>query len=80
MTGEVVVTGGLGFLGSTFVRRAVSRGQPVVNVDVGTYAADERRLQSIRRATDSSQFRTEQMDVATNAFHRSSCTSRHTRM
>ena len=68
MSGGVVVTGGSGFLGSTFVRRAVSRGQPVVNVDVGTYAADERRLQSVRRSTDSSQFRTEQMDVATNAF------------
>ena len=68
MSGGVVVTGGSGFLGSTFVRRAVSRGQPVVNVDVGTYAADERRLQSVRRSTDSSQFRTEQVDVATNAF------------
>src|SRR4249920_248250 len=68
MSGGVVVTGGSGFLGSTFVRRAVSRGQSVVNVDAGTYAADERRLQSVRRSTDSSQFRTEQVDVATDAF------------
>jgi dTDP-glucose 4,6-dehydratase len=63
-----VVTGGSGFLGSTFVRRAVSGGQLVVNVDVGSYAADEGRLQSVRRSTDPSQFRTEQMDVATDAF------------
>ena len=68
MSGGVVVTGGSGFLGSTFIRRALSKGQPVVNVDAGTYAADERRLQSVRRSADSSQFRTEQLDVATNAF------------
>src|SRR4249919_3735954 len=68
MSEGVMVTGGSGFLGSIFVRRAVSRGQPVVNVDVGTYAADERRLQSVQRSTDSSQFRIEHMDVATNAF------------
>src|SRR5215204_4899323 len=68
MSEGIMVTGGSGFLGSTFVQRAVSRGLPVVNVDVGTYAADERRLQSVQRSTDASQFRTEQMDVATNAF------------
>jgi dTDP-glucose 4,6-dehydratase len=68
MSGGVVVTGGSGFLGSTFVRRAVSKGQPVVNVDAGTYAADERRLQSVRESADWSDLRTEQIDVATSAF------------
>ncbi len=44
MTGPVLVTGGLGFIGSAFVRRLAERGLDVVNVDAGTYAADERRL------------------------------------
>ena len=68
MSGGVVVTGGYGFLGSTFVRRAVSKGQFVVNVDVGTYAADERRVESIQTSAGSGGFRTERVDVATNDF------------
>ncbi len=68
MSAGVVVTGGSGFLGSTFVRRAVSKGQPVVNVDVGTYAADERRLHSVWKWPDRGELRTELVDVATNAF------------
>ncbi len=44
MSGPIVVTGGRGFIGSAFVRRALARGVHVTNVDAGTYAADPRRL------------------------------------
>lgn len=40
----MLVTGGLGFIGSELVRRAVARGVDVVNVDADTYAGDDRRL------------------------------------
>ena len=68
MHGGIVVTGGSGFLGSAFVRRAVARGEHVVNVDSGTYAADERRLESVGSASDTNRFRTERLDVATEDF------------
>jgi dTDP-glucose 4,6-dehydratase len=41
---RILVTGGLGFIGSEFVRRAVAGGAEIVNVDSDTYAGDERRL------------------------------------
>lgn len=37
---KLLVTGGLGFIGSAVVRLAVSRGHSVVNVDAMTYAAN----------------------------------------
>lgn len=41
----LAVTGGLGFLGSAFIRAAVGAGVgKIVNLDMRTYAADERRL------------------------------------
>ncbi len=39
-----LVTGGLGFIGSTFVRRLIELGDEPINVDIQTYAGDERRL------------------------------------
>ncbi|HEX2296870.1 MAG TPA: NAD-dependent epimerase/dehydratase family protein, partial [Actinomycetota bacterium] len=45
MQGRIVVTGGLGFIGSAVVRRLAGRGVPVTNLDKGTYAADARRLE-----------------------------------
>jgi dTDP-glucose 4,6-dehydratase len=45
MSGRVLVTGGLGFIGSAFVRAAAAAGEPVLNVDLDTYAGDERRLE-----------------------------------
>lgn len=42
--GRIAVTGGSGFIGAAFARRACGRGVDVVNLDAGTYAADERRL------------------------------------
>ena len=44
MSGRVVVTGGLGFIGSAFVRALAADGQTVLNVDAATYAGDARRL------------------------------------
>ena len=35
-----LVTGGLGFIGSAFVRRAALDGHEVLNIDSITYAAD----------------------------------------
>ena len=36
----VLVTGGAGFIGSNFVRRAIARGHGVVNLDALTYAGN----------------------------------------
>jgi dTDP-glucose 4,6-dehydratase len=44
VSGRVLVTGGLGFIGSAFVRALAAAGEPVVNVDLDTYAGDERRI------------------------------------
>lgn len=58
MADRMLVTGGLGFIGSELVRRAAARGVEVVNVDAGTYAGDERRLE------DAPGVRTIRVDVA----------------
>jgi dTDP-glucose 4,6-dehydratase len=47
VNGRVLVTGGLGFIGSAFVRALAADGQAVLNVDAGTYAGDERRLAEV---------------------------------
>ncbi len=47
MSGRVLVTGGLGFIGSAFVRALAADGEQVLNVDVDTYAGDERRLADV---------------------------------
>jgi dTDP-glucose 4,6-dehydratase len=41
---RLVVTGGLGFIGSAFLRRCIESGQPATNLDARTYAADPRRI------------------------------------
>ena len=43
---KVLVTGGMGFIGSAVVRRCLSEGYGVVNVDKLTYAASEETLQA----------------------------------
>ena len=43
MTGGVLVTGGLGFIGSAYIRLLSDRAD-IVNVDAHTYAADPRRI------------------------------------
>lgn len=62
MEGRILVTGGLGFIGSAFIRRVVNRGQDVLNVDLGTYASDERRL----AGAGPGRVRTEAIDVGGN--------------
>ncbi len=47
MSGRVIVTGGLGFIGSELVRALWADGVPVLNIDLDTYAGDVRRLQAI---------------------------------
>lgn len=56
---DVVVTGGLGFIGAALVRRLVAMGKDVVNVDLDTYAGDARRLED-------ASVRTERVDVASD--------------
>jgi dTDP-glucose 4,6-dehydratase len=43
----VLVTGGLGFIGSAFVRALAADGRRVLNVDLDTYAGDERRIAGV---------------------------------
>ena len=47
MTERVLVTGGLGFIGSRFVQQAAASGDEVSVIDTETYAADRRRLEGI---------------------------------
>ena len=47
VSGRVLVTGGLGFIGSAFVRALAADGTEVLNVDLDTYAGDERRLAEV---------------------------------
>jgi hypothetical protein len=49
MTGRILVTGGLGFIGSEFIRQSSSDGVGVLNVDAFTYAADADRLLHLDR-------------------------------
>lgn len=60
LAGDVMVTGGLGFLGSAFARMAARAGARVINLDAFTYAADERRLAELPPGA----VRTARLDVA----------------
>ncbi|MFN2525341.1 MAG: dTDP-glucose 4,6-dehydratase [Actinomycetota bacterium] len=54
MDERILVTGGFGFIGSEFVRRASARGaNTIVNVDAETYAGDRRRLAALGDRVDS---------------------------
>src|SRR5207253_9744511 len=64
MEGRILVTGGLGFIGSAFIRRVARNGRDVLNVDAGTYASDAARLEGI----GPDRVRTEKVDVAEEAF------------
>lgn len=58
-----VVTGGLGFIGSAFVRGRARRGLESVVVDARTYAADGRRLDDVRGA-----FALHEVDITDPSF------------
>ncbi len=45
---KILITGGAGFIGSAFVRKAVEHGLKVTVVDKITYAGDLRRLDSVK--------------------------------
>lgn len=44
---KILVTGGAGFIGSAVVRRAIALGNSVINMDVLTYAACLKNVESI---------------------------------
>jgi dTDP-glucose 4,6-dehydratase len=60
VSGRLLVTGGMGFIGSAFVRALAADGVAVLNVDADTYAGDERRL----AGTDPRLVETVRVDVA----------------
>ncbi len=62
MVDGTLVTGGLGFIGSTFVRQLASNGVEPIIVDADTYAGDERRL------VGREQVRVERLDIADPGF------------
>ena len=57
---KIMVTGGAGFIGSAVVRLAITKGYSIVNVDVLTYAACLRNLDSI---ADCPRYVFEQIDI-----------------
>lgn len=59
MSGRVLVTGGLGFIGSAFVRALAADGEAVLNADLDTYAGDERRIAGVEERVE-----TVRLDVA----------------
>lgn len=64
MTTKYLVTGGLGFIGSAFIRRLFRLSEvEVVNADSESYAGDKRRLESV-----DGRYRLEREDVANPAF------------
>lgn len=52
---RLLVTGGCGFIGSAFIRRAIADGHQITNLDALTYAANPENLASIE-ASDSYDF------------------------
>jgi dTDP-glucose 4,6-dehydratase len=57
---KILVTGGLGFIGSAVVRLAVARGHHVVNLDAETYASSHA---SVAEATATNRYAFEQADI-----------------
>jgi dTDP-glucose 4,6-dehydratase len=57
---RMLISGGLGFIGATFIRSILERdGHEIINIDVETYAGDRRRLEGI-----SGPYRLEVADIA----------------
>jgi dTDP-glucose 4,6-dehydratase len=61
---KILVTGGMGFIGSAVVRLAVSRGHEVINLDAMTYAACEANVASV---SSSNLYSFEQADIRDRA-------------
>ncbi len=45
---KILVTGGMGFIGSSFVKHSISKGYKVVIIDKLTYAGDLKRLEEVK--------------------------------
>lgn len=58
------VTGGYGFIGSSFVLRAIAEGDKVINIDNITYAADKANLAAVE---DNANYTHVQADIADEA-------------
>jgi len=58
---RLLVTGGAGFIGSEFVRKAAGKGYPIVVVDKLTYAGDMERLREVEK--DIAFYETDIMDT-----------------
>ena len=61
---KILVTGGVGFIGSAVVRLAIARGHSVVNVDALTYAAC---LDTVASVADHPNYAFEQVDIRDRA-------------
>ena len=61
---KLLVTGGVGFIGSAVVRQAVGAGVSVVNVDALTYAAN---LESVKSVSGSDLYHFENVDIRDRA-------------
>jgi dTDP-glucose 4,6-dehydratase len=61
---KILVTGGMGFIGSAVVRLAVARGHEVINLDAMTYAACEANVASV---SSSNLYSFEQADIRDRA-------------
>ena len=64
MSDRILVTGGLGFIGSAFIRHTVRSGRRILNIDAHTYAADLRRLETV----DPGSLDTYRLDVSDDAL------------
>ena len=61
---KILITGGMGFIGSAVVRLAVSRGHEVINLDAMTYAACEG---NVAQVATSNLYSFEQADIRDRA-------------
>ncbi|MDH4412425.1 MAG: dTDP-glucose 4,6-dehydratase [Rhizobium sp.] len=61
---KLLVTGGLGFIGSAVVRLAVANGHSVVNIDALTYAG---RIENVSEVAESPLYALEQIDIQDRA-------------
>jgi dTDP-glucose 4,6-dehydratase len=59
---KLLVTGGLGFIGSAVVRRAIGKGYKIANLDALTYAACPENLEAVKDDPNYSFFKTDICD------------------
>jgi len=57
---KILVTGGAGFIGSAVIRRALSQGDEIINIDKLTYAAN---LDNLKSVADHKNYHFEKVDI-----------------